>query len=777
MKKIFTFLLLVSVAFISCSSGSDDDSYIVPIVNGVLDNGTNNDPTNNPNTSPENNQENGSQQESSIGYIKVKNETTSMVYLYEDGDSFRANLKARIPAKSEYTIESKTGVVTYYYSFMIDIGGALIPWYSSDVNSFSAFSVQVSENKVATQEISFPNSMESSSSYIVLKNSGGSAIKVFKGSILLSPVDYPENMLINSGEQFVYEIKPEDYDKIYYIKNAIGTSLFEINQAVGSFEQNRIYTVEFSDSVKLIESTQFNKTKYTVEHYRESLNGEYSLYDFQEIYGIVGKKTKVLPEEYIGFESKPFEQVTLAENVSPTIKIYYARKIIRLTFNCGSGKFIDDISEETITGKYEEQVSYTKCPVREFYNFDGWEGKTEEFPSEDLTIHAKWSPVTYSISYELNGGTNAADNPSNYTVESDIITLNSPAKDGYGFEGWYDSVSFSKKVTQIQSGSNGNKKLYAKWTPIVYSISYILNGGINSQENLESYTIESDSFTLRLPTRKFYIFDGWYSESNFINKVSNVPTGSIGDMNFYAKWSPVAYSIIYYLNGGTNNISNPTYYTIESENLILQEPSRAGYEFNGWYSEDYFANEVSAIANGSNGDRNLYAKWTPIKYSITYHLDGGSNSISNSSTYTVESDTFYFSSPSKYGYSFVGWYGDVEFNKAITCIQKGAIGNKELYAKWISNSLSINVTMPENYRDIEGLSYSEENGILKLQASSGYQSYRWYFDDEIVSGNSNTCSIDVSLPSVRAGVHFAMVVVKDNSGRTYSAQMQIVVRK
>ena len=69
------------------------------------------------------------------------------------------------------------------------------------------------------------------------------------------------------------------------------------------------------------------------------------------------------------------------------------------------------------------------------------------------------------IEYELNGGANAAGNPTEYTIESGTITLAAPTKTGYVFGGWYTTEDFSgEAITQIESGSTGKVTLYAKWT-------------------------------------------------------------------------------------------------------------------------------------------------------------------------------------------------------------------------------------------------------------------------------------------------------------------------
>ncbi len=58
----------------------------------------------------------------------------------------------------------------------------------------------------------------------------------------------------------------------------------------------------------------------------------------------------------------------------------------------------------------------------------------------DTTLYAKWTLLTYTISYTLNGGTNHIDNPVSYSVETPTIALQDPERTGYTFSGWYDPL-------------------------------------------------------------------------------------------------------------------------------------------------------------------------------------------------------------------------------------------------------------------------------------------------------------------------------------------------
>lgn len=81
------------------------------------------------------------------------------------------------------------------------------------------------------------------------------------------------------------------------------------------------------------------------------------------------------------------------------------------------------------------------------------------------------SPKTFDIVYELNGGTNHADNPKKYSTDKLPVELKAPSKTDFTFEGWYKEKGFENKVKKIEKGTTGNLTFYAKWSAIP-SVSY-----------------------------------------------------------------------------------------------------------------------------------------------------------------------------------------------------------------------------------------------------------------------------------------------------------------
>jgi len=160
----------------------------------------------------------------------------------------------------------------------------------------------------------------------------------------------------------------------------------------------------------------------------------------------------------------------------------------------------------------------------------------------------------YSITYNCYDGTpvDASGSPvslqESYSMHTGEIILPDLQKSGFIFEGWYenppdDSGIFSgSKVTSIPSNASGNKVLYAKLTPVVYTITYELNEGgyISGYEPPSTYLITSSSISLPTSShisRNRYFFKGWYDNSSFSgNAVTRINTGSYGDKTFYAKW-------------------------------------------------------------------------------------------------------------------------------------------------------------------------------------------------------------------------------------------------
>ncbi|MDR2385080.1 MAG: InlB B-repeat-containing protein, partial [Tannerella sp.] len=118
------------------------------------------------------------------------------------------------------------------------------------------------------------------------------------------------------------------------------------------------------------------------------------------------------------------------------------------------------------------------------------------------------------------------------------VTATATPKNGYRFVRWTENGSQVSTSANYQFTLTANRTLVANFEAVTYTITYNLNGG--SGVSNSTYTIESQTITLPVPTRTGYTFQGWYATSGFSgNPVANIPAGSTGDRTFYAKWQEI----------------------------------------------------------------------------------------------------------------------------------------------------------------------------------------------------------------------------------------------
>ena len=208
-----------------------------------------------------------------------------------------------------------------------------------------------------------------------------------------------------------------------------------------------------------------------------------------------------------------------------------------ITYNLSGG-----INSKNNPATYTEKTKtiVLEAPTQKGYTFKGWYNskgkavtKIKKGSTGNITLYAKWSAKTYTITYKLDGGKNSAKNPTSYKTTK-AVTLSKPTKKGYTFVGWYSDKKLTKPVTEIAKGTTGSKTLYAKWTATKYKIIYDLKGGKISKDNPASYKVTSSTITLKNPTKKGFKFVGWYDSKG--KKVTKIKRGSTGNVMLIAKW-------------------------------------------------------------------------------------------------------------------------------------------------------------------------------------------------------------------------------------------------
>ena len=354
---------------------------------------------------------------------------------------------------------------------------------------------------------------------------------------------------------------------------------------------------------------------------------------------------------------------------------------------------------------------------------------------------AKWTINQYTITFDTDGGSEVAPITQDYGTA--ITAPADPTREGYTFTGWDTAIPATMPAH--------NMTITAQWTVNQYTITYDLDGG-TAEGNPDTYTVETDAFTLKNPTRPGYTFTGWSGTglTGEDNLTVTIPKGSTGNRSYTAHWSLNTYSITYDLNGGTAS-GNPTSYTVESATITLNQPTKTGYTFTGWSGTDLTGedNLTVTIPAGSTGDRSYTAHWSLNTYSITYDLDGGTAS-GNPDFYTVESSTITLNPPTRTGYTFIGWSGtDLSGSDNLTVtIPAGSIGNCSYIAHWSLNIYSITYDLDGGTALGNPDFYTVESSAITLNepTKAGYVFTGWSGTDLVGEDN-----LTVTIPAGSIG--------------------------
>ena len=229
-----------------------------------------------------------------------------------------------------------------------------------------------------------------------------------------------------------------------------------------------------------------------MEHWQQNVADDgYSLAKTEPMTGTTGEETAAKTEETAGFTAKEFAQAKIAADGSTVVKIWYDRKTITLTFDADNGG-----DKTTLSGKFGAEI-VPPVPEKTDFIFTGW--STDKIPNEsskfyndkekitlteDLTLYAQWEEISYKINYELNGGTNASENPATFK-KSDNVTLKEPTYEYFDFCGWYLTQDFTgENITGWNVGEKTyDVTLYAKWTVkaenVVNAINNLTEGTYN----------------------------------------------------------------------------------------------------------------------------------------------------------------------------------------------------------------------------------------------------------------------------------------------------------
>ena len=375
-----------------------------------------------------------------------------------------------------------------------------------------------------------------------------------------------------------------------------------------------------------------------------------------------------------------------------------------VTFNSKGGS---TVAAQSIV--YNTKASVPAAPTRTGYTFGGWyttSGLATEYNfdtpvTDNITLYAKWTINSYTVTFVSNGGSDVTSQTNNYNTKASKPT--NPTRTGYTFDAWYTDTGLTTAY-DFNTRITGNITLYAKWNINSYTVSFNSNGGTSVSS--QSVVYNTTATVPTSPTRTGYTFGGWYTTSSFTTEYDfNTPI--TGNKTLYAKWNINSYTVTFNSNGGTAIATKTVNYN--STVTKPSNPTKTGYRFEGWYTDTSFTTAYN-FSSLITGNITLYAKWTIKTYTVSFVTNCGTTIASQTVTYgsKVTRPNVTLSKPN---HTFVNWYSNntyktvYDFNSAVT-------SSFTLYAGW-------NYTTVSTWGDltIDGVTYGKTGEVCVIPSS------------------------------------------------------------
>ena len=367
---------------------------------------------------------------------------------------------------------------------------------------------------------------------------------------------------------------------------------------------------------------------------------------------------------------------------SRKVSFYYTRNKYTIDFYTADGSSVAhessvpyDYVVKTSLDDQSDQYYLNPTAPEDDYIFEGWytsptfeEGTEFEFddsykmPDNNISLYPKWSPPSYTVSFDLNGADGSID--SQTVVKNNTASEpDDPVREGYEFVGWFNedgsAFSFDTPIT-------ADTTLVAHWqSSVTTNIVYDPNGGSPSDtwQSDTSYHLGSQGIVGNMksgvePPSGKNDFICWNTKADGTG-TNYYPEDLIAvteeNLTLYAVWADQrATQLTFDANGGSYNDSTTQRivqfpdYTEDSENVPNTEftitntytPERSGYIFKGWATTadaDTAEYNVEDVIQADTLDTNiLYAVWEPVcSLTVKKVVDGEYGDKNKSFNFTI----------------------------------------------------------------------------------------------------------------------------------------------
>lgn len=353
------------------------------------------------------------------------------------------------------------------------------------------------------------------------------------------------------------------------------------------------------------------------------------------------------------------------------------------------------------------------------------------------------------------------------STTTSAVTLPTPSRTGYAFDGWYTAASGGTRVGGA-GGSytpTGAVTLHAHWTQNTWTVSYAANGG--SSTPASQTKLYGQALTLRgAISRSNATATYTVSYSANYSGGTNPSSGTATKTTKYSFNGWKATNGTTYAAGGSYTANAATTMTAQwtssasTTSVTLPTPTRTGYTFGGWYKESACTNKVGngGASYTPTASIQLFAKWTINTWTVAYSANGGTGAPASQTKTYGQTLTLSSTRPARSGYTFLGWA--TKSDGTGTAYAPGgsytANAAATLYAVWVA----VQVTSLSAYRSNSAGTRSDSGTYGHL--SAGWKALGTIAGTVAVTATANDADVTSSL-SNRSGSKTATADLSNTS--------------
>ena len=392
---------------------------------------------------------------------------------------------------------------------------------------------------------------------------------------------------------------------------------------------------------------------------------------------------------------------------------------------------------------YRTYLTEYEIPAPEVsgYTFAGWlenEDITSLFSTEstlnytmineDSTIYAYYTPNSYNVTYNLDGGT-CSETGNTLTFGDSFSTL-IPTKENYVFMGYN---YFHEEETFYYDGTSSQIGYYIAR---LFGVNPSNVDGIIDREVIYlNGTLVTSFDTMVYGGNKVVIID--YVSGDKVVNADGTSYGVYGygkDSTFIAIWGAL---VTKKYNDGTPDETNSYY--LNDTVATYGTPERPGYKFLGWYVDD----ELYVFSTKLTHNITIEAKWEIIDYTVKLEINYPSRGeITTPITMAHIGDELTITVVAGDVYTFEYWYCDYDkqkyYDPTITYTMPASNIKFTAYISAYIMYISPNDNLMGSVEEDSVVARPGQEVAVKAIPAEGYGFEGWKYNGEIIANESET---------------------------------------